>query len=137
MKQGLAGLTVYLIVLILFWCVCSGCGGAATDYEIDYDSPVAQLAMSDFRREYTSNYSEYGAVFGLCCGVFGIPMTIATRPTVPAYKLMGRSPVYVATYAKVYSDQQYKSEIEASVAGCCVHNIGLGIIAWAIYLNSL
>ena len=117
----------FYFLLFSIFCSC------ASKIHVDTENPVVQLAIADVRRDLSESYSEYGAVDGLCFGCAGIPIAVFSEPEPPAYRLLGRSTLYVQTYTELYQAQQKRTEIGYSVSGCCVHYIFLGIFIATVY----
>ena len=79
---------------------------------------VEAQAVADAKRDIDVDNVWFG--YGLCCGIVAIGSAYLVTPTVPADKLIGKSPEYVLFYTKAYQDEMKKERAKAAAIGCGV-----------------
>lgn len=88
-----------------------------------YGQQAGQIrqATEDAKRDakqYTSTLA-WGAG-GFVCSGFAVLFAVISKPEVPVHKLIGKSPVYVSTYTRVYKRQVKRIRTRSTVIGCGV-----------------
>jgi len=74
-------------------------------------------------RQGAANASIMWVIPGFCCGCFGVGAAYLWSQTVPAGRLVGRSPGYVRGYTFGYKKAKRERETIYAVAGCIIGNI--------------
>ena len=80
-----------------------------------------QQATDDARRDAALNVSPaaWGAA-GFVCGCFAPAYAFLSKPEVPVGALLGKTPVYVDAYTRVYQENAKRRRLQAAVIGCAV-----------------
>ena len=88
---------------------------------IAQESSEIQQATEDARRDVSLNVSSvaWGAA-GFVCSCFAPAYALLSMPEVPVGALLGKPPVYVDAYTRVYQQNAKRQRIQASVIGCAV-----------------
>ena len=90
------------------------------DYKIpiDRNNPVVQLAIADVERDIKDYEDGFGFFSGCLFGPIGLAVTMFYEPKLPVYRFIGRSAVYVHTYAEVYRQRTRDIEKGGAAIGC-------------------
>ena len=88
---------------------------------IAQETSEIQQATEDARRDVSLNVSPvaWGAA-GFVCGCFAPAYALLSTPEVPVGALLGKSPVYVDAYTRVYQQNAKRQRIQAAIIGCAV-----------------
>ena len=60
---------------------------------------------------------------GFGCGIFSLPIAYMVEPSVPATKLIGKSPEYVAFYTETYKQEVKNDQVKNALGGCVLGGI--------------
>ena len=92
----------------------------------------AAQAISDAERDAKSVNTVIWAASGCVFSIFGILLASIHTPTVPAYKLLGKSPEYVEYYTSTYQQSVKNDQIADATLGCLSGGFvaGVGCIYW-------
>ena len=77
-------------------------------------------AKADAKRDLSSSSINVWYFAGLCLGPIGIASAFIIPSTVPADKLIGKSPEYVLYYSKAYKSEIRKERAKSSTIGFAV-----------------
>ena len=81
---------------------------------------IEAQAKSDAKRDIASSSINSWYYMGFCLGGIGVIAALAATPTVPADKLLGKSPEYVLYYSKAYKSEMRRQRTKNASIGCCV-----------------
>lgn len=79
-----------------------------------------QQAIMDAERDAQQKDQYAWLGVGFLCGIFGIPIAYLAQPSVPAIKLVGKSPEYVDYYTMTYKEKARNRQVMAATGGCLV-----------------
>ena len=105
---------------------------------LTFSMPFVTLAQQDLRAEAmiaaesdTLNDINSGMWFigGCVFGLAGLGFAYIYEPTVPASRLLGKSPEYIAFYTDAYKAKSKKIQTNKAMQGCAVNGL-----AWAAYV---
>ena len=81
---------------------------------------IETQAVADAKRDIASSSINGWYYMGFCLGGIGVIAALAATPTVPADKLIGKSPEYVVYYSKAYKSEMRKQRTKNAAIGCGV-----------------
>ena len=81
---------------------------------------IEAQAVADAKRDIASSSINSWYYMGFCLGGIGVIAALAATPTVPADKLLGKSPEYVLYYSKAYKSEMRRQRTKNASIGCCV-----------------
>ena len=80
-----------------------------------------QQATEDARRDASLNVSPFAwGAAGFVCGCFAPAYALLAKPEVPVGALLGKTPVYVDAYTRVYQQNAKRQRLQAAIIGCAV-----------------
>ena len=71
-----------------------------------------------------------GGCFG---GVIGVIIAYGVEPSLPATRLLGKSPEYVAFYTQAYAEKAKKLQTNSALGGCCISTLYVAIYGVAMF----
>ena len=117
--------SIFVVLLMLSMLLCVSAQASIPD-----ENEVAQARLDAERdvEKYVSQLA-WGAV-GLGGGWLGVAYAYFATPTVPAGILLGKPPVYVATYTHVYQKYAKRQRMQASAIGCAALSLVYMVTLW-------
>ena len=77
-------------------------------------------ASVDAKRDIAADSANSWYYMGFCLGPIGITAALFSTPTVPAKKLLGKSPEYITFYSEAYKREMKKQRSTNASIGCGV-----------------
>ncbi|RKU10841.1 hypothetical protein C6503_19345 [Candidatus Poribacteria bacterium] len=105
---------IFVIFITVFVLVMSHIASAQQMSEVEQ-------ATADARRDAEQNFSPLSwTSVGFLCGCFGLGYAYFVTPGVPVGALLGKSPVYVDAYTRVYQENVKRKRLQSTVIGCAI-----------------
>ena len=114
MKKTIAFYTMVLMLFSLF----------LYPIVIQAQQTEAQTAAATARRDASQDVSVISwGIGGFFCSIFAVAYAYLDKPTVPADRLVGKSPEYVAFYTDTYLQEAKKQRSQSALIGCLANSI--------------
>ena len=83
----------------------------------------------------SSNSSEAILTFPILIPIAGLIATYRYSPSLPAERLIGKSPLYVSIYTDAYQSQARSIRTKMAASGCCLTSGVLGFLGFLVFLR--